>query len=92
MVTDWPGVVIWAPFETQKIQVLIFEIANLSAFGIWKLLAKEDLNRQKQVFLHNFRSWSVFYKIGQNLVYFLLEKVCARKFGRVKAGGFWFRN
>ena len=92
MVTDCPGVVIWAPFETQKIQVHIFEIANLSAFGIWKLLAKEELNRQKQVFLHNFRPWSIFYKIGQNLVYFLLEKVYERKFGRVKARGFWFKN
>ena len=90
MVTDCPGVVIWAPFETQKIQVHIF--FNLSAFGIWKLLAKEELNRQKQVFLHNFRPWSIFYKIGQNLVYFLLEKVYERKFGRVKARGFWFKN
>ena len=57
------------PFERQKIEVHIFEIANLSGFSLWKFTAKEDLNRQKQVFLHNFRPWpsqkpkiwSIFY-------------------------------
>ena len=55
--------------ERQKIEVHIFERANLSAFGTLKFGAKEDLNRQKQVFLHNFRPcpaqkpniWSIFY-------------------------------
>ena len=48
---DWPGgVVIWAPFERQKIGVHIFERANLSGFGSWKFTAKEDLNRRKQIF------------------------------------------
>ena len=56
---DWQGlVVIWAPFERQKIEVHIFERANLSGFGMWKFTAKEDLNQQKQVFFHNFRPWS----------------------------------
>ena len=45
----------WAPFERQKIEVHIFERANLSGFGTWKFTAKEDLNQQKQVFLLNFR-------------------------------------
>ena len=43
--------------------------ANLTGFGTWKLTAKEDLNRRKQVFLLNFRPWpsqkpkiwSIFY-------------------------------
>ena len=56
----------WASFERQKIEVHIFERererererANLSGFGTWKFTAKDDLNRQKQVFLHNFRPWS----------------------------------
>ena len=53
---DWPGVVvIWTPFERQKIEVHIFERANLSGFVTWKFSAKENLNRQKQVFFHNFR-------------------------------------
>ena len=45
-------------FERQKIGVLIFERANLSRFGTWKLTVKEDLSQRKQVFLHNFRPWS----------------------------------
>ena len=57
---DWPGVVvICAPFERQKIEVHIFETANLSGFGTWKFIAKEDLNRQKQVFLHNCKPWLI---------------------------------
>ena len=61
---DWPEVVvIWAPFERQKIEVHIFERANLSGFGTWK-----D-KRRKQIFLLNFRPWpaqkpkiwSIFY-------------------------------
>ena len=72
---DWPGVVvILAPFERQNIEVHIFERANLSGFGTWKFSAKEDLNRQKHVFLHNFRprttqkpkSWSIF--CGKKLI------------------------
>ena len=47
-----------APFERQNIAVNIFERANLSGFGTWKFSTKEDLNQQKQVFLHNFRPWS----------------------------------
>ena len=67
---DWPGVVVIStPFERQKIEVHIFERANLSGFGTWKFTAKEDLNRRKQVFLLNFRPWpaqkpkiwSIFY-------------------------------
>ena len=53
---DWPEVVvIWAPFERQKIEVDIFERANLSSFGTWKFTGKEDLNPRKQVFLLNLR-------------------------------------
>ena len=56
--TDWLGfIVIWAPFERRKIEVHIFERANLSGFGTWKFSPKEDLNRQKQIFLLNFRPW-----------------------------------
>ena len=55
---DWPGVVVIStPFERQKIEVHIFERANLSGFGTWKFTAKEDLNRRKQVFLLSFRPW-----------------------------------
>ena len=37
---DWPRViVIWAPFERQRIEVQIFERANLSGFGTWKFTA-----------------------------------------------------
>ena len=68
---DWPGiVVIWAPFERQKIEVHIFERINISGFGTWKFTAKEDLNPRKQAFLLNLRLWpaqkpkiwSFFYK------------------------------
>ena len=66
---DWLDVVIWAHFERRKIEVHIFERANLSGFGMWNVTAKEDLNRRKQVFLLNFRPWpaqkpkiwSIFY-------------------------------
>ena len=67
---DWPEVVvIWAPFERQKIEVDIFEKTDISGFGTWRFTAKEDLNRQKEVFLLNFRPWpaqipeiwSIFY-------------------------------
>ena len=52
-----------------KIEVHIFERANLSGFDTWKFTAKEDLNQRKQVFLLNFRPWpaqkpkiwSIFY-------------------------------
>ena len=58
-----------APFERRKIEVHIFERANLSGFGMCNVTAKEDLNVRKQVFLPNFRSWptqkrkiwSIFY-------------------------------
>ena len=58
-----------APFERQKIEVHIFEGANLAGFGTWKFSTKRDLNRQKQVFIHNYRPWpaqkpkiwSIFY-------------------------------
>ena len=57
-------------FERQKIEVHIFEGANPSGFGTWMFSAEEDLSRQKQVFLHNFRPWraqkpkiwSIFYE------------------------------
>ena len=52
-------VVIWAPFERRKIEVHIFEWANLSGFGTWNFPAKEDLIRRKQVFLLDFRPWPV---------------------------------
>ena len=39
-------VVIWAPFERQKIEVHIFERVKLSDFGMWKFTTKEGLNRQ----------------------------------------------
>ena len=59
----------YGSFERQKIEVHIFERANLASFGTGKFSAKEDLNRQKQVFLHTFRLWpaqkpkiwSIFY-------------------------------
>ena len=35
---------IWAPFERQKIEVYIFERANLLGFGTWNFIAKEDLD------------------------------------------------
>ena len=57
---DWPEViVIWKPFERQKIEVHIFERANFSVLGTWKFTGKEDLNPQKQVFLLNLRLWPV---------------------------------
>ena len=53
---DWlEVVVIWALFERRKIEVYIFERANLSGFGTWNFTANEDLNRRKQVFILNFR-------------------------------------
>ena len=55
---DWPGlVIIWTPFEIQKIEVHLFEKANLSGFCTWNFTTKEDLNRRKQVLLLNFRPW-----------------------------------
>ena len=56
-------------FERRKIEVHIFERANLSGFGMWNVTAKENLNRRRQVFLLNFRPWpaqkakiwSIFY-------------------------------
>ena len=55
---DWPEVVvIWAPFERQKIEVYIFERANFSGFGTWKLTTKENLIPRKQVCLLNLRLW-----------------------------------
>ena len=54
---DWlEVVVIWTPFERRKIEVHIFDRANLSGFGTWNVTAKEDLNQRKQVFL-TFRPW-----------------------------------
>ena len=44
-------------FKRQKIEVHIFERANLSDFGTWNLTTKEDLIRQKQVFILDFRPW-----------------------------------
>ena len=49
--------VIWTPFEGQKIEVHIFGKANLLGFGSWNSTAKEGLNRRKQVFLLNVRPW-----------------------------------
>ena len=82
-----PGVVvIWAPLEREKIEVHIFERANLSGFGTWKFSAKEDLNRQKQVFFHNFRPWPA----QEPRIWFIFygKKVYIRKFCSVKARGF----
>ena len=55
--TDWLGgvVVIWAPFERQKIEVHIFERANLSGLGTGVFIVREDLNQWKRVFVLNFR-------------------------------------
>ena len=67
---DWlEAAAIWAPFERGKIEVHIFERANLSGLGTWNFTAKEDLIRVKQVFLPDFRAWpaqkpkiwSIFY-------------------------------
>ena len=67
---DWPEVIVmWVPFERQKIEAHIFERANLSGFAKWKFTTKEDLNQRKDVFLLNFRLWpaqkpkiwSIFY-------------------------------
>ena len=57
------------------IEIHIFERANLSSFSSWKFITKEDLNLQKQVFLHNSRLWpaqklkiwSIFY--GSKFIY-----------------------
>ena len=43
---DWLEVVVrWAPFERRKIEVHIFERANLSGFGTRNFSAKEHLNQ-----------------------------------------------
>ena len=43
---DWLEVVVrWVPFERRKIEVHIFERANLSGFGTRNFSAKEDLNQ-----------------------------------------------
>ena len=48
---DWPEIlVILTPIERQKIEVHTFERANISGFGTWKFIAKEDLNPRKRVF------------------------------------------
>ena len=53
---DWPGVVvIWAPFERQKVH--IFDRAKLSGFATSKFTTKGDLSAQKQVFVFNLRFW-----------------------------------
>ena len=57
---DWSElVVIWAPFERQKIEAYIFERANLSGVGTVTFTSKEDLIPRKQVFLLNLRLWPV---------------------------------
>ena len=48
---DWPEAIIWAPFERGKVEIHIFERANLSGFATWHFIAKEDLNAQKQALL-----------------------------------------
>ena len=88
---DWPEVVfIWAPFERQKIEVHIFERANLSGFGTRKFTTKEDLNTQKQVYILNLRLWPA--QKPKICFFFLWKKVYIRKFCSVKAKGFWFKN
>ena len=40
---DRPEVVVmWASFERQKVEVRIFERANLSGFSMWDVTAKEE--------------------------------------------------
>ena len=57
---DWSElVVIWTPFERQKIESYIFERANLSGVGMVTFFSKEDLIPRKQVFLLNLRLWPV---------------------------------
>ena len=76
-------VVIWAPFERQKVEVHNFETANLLDFGTWKFTTKEDLNQRKQVFLLNLRLWPT-----QKPKIFFGKKAYMRKFCSVKARGF----
>ena len=67
---DWlEAAVTWALFERGKIEVHIFDRANLLGIVTWNFTAKEDLIRRKQVFLPDFRPWpaqkpniwSIFY-------------------------------
>ena len=41
----------------KRLKFTFLRDSNHSGFGTWKFTAKEDLNRRKQVFLHNFRRW-----------------------------------
>ena len=59
--------------------------SNLSGFGTWKFTAKEDLDWQKQVFLHSFKPWPAQKPKWPT---FLWEKVYIKKFCSVKARGF----
>ena len=53
----------------QKVEVYIFDRANLSAFATREFTRKENLNQQKQVFLVNLglrstqksKFWSLFF-------------------------------
>ena len=39
----WPEViVIWAPFERRKVEVHIFDRANILGFATWEFTTKED--------------------------------------------------
>ena len=50
-------VVIWTSFERQKVEVHVFDRANLSGLTTCQFTTKEDLNLQKQLFLLNLRFW-----------------------------------
>ena len=83
-------VVIWAHFERRKIEVHIFERANLSDFGMSNVTAKEDLHRRTQVFLLNFGPWLVQKSKIWSIFYGKYNSI--RKFCCLKAWGFknWY--
>ena len=68
---DWSEVVvIWAPFEGEKVKVHIFDMTNLAGFTTWEFTTKKELNPRKQTFLLNLmlrltqkpKIWSIFYR------------------------------
>ena len=51
---NWSEVVVtWAPFERQKVEVHIFDRANLSGFATWEFTTKENFNP----FIDNVVKW-----------------------------------
>ena len=84
--TDWQEIVVTrASFERQKVEIHIFDRANIWCFPTWEFTTKEDLNLQKEVFLLNLR---LTRPKSKDLVYFLWKIVSIRKICSVKAKAF----